>query len=809
MDNEKSMDNNQEGVVQRLTVDMLSRILDYAEHPQELADYLVVYMRDLFRSEAAVLLRSNASEDRPEHAIVGVCPEAATGEFSIPEIYRLAEISLGTKAMESWAPGSGPAGELLAKLAAEDPAWSRIAVVPLCFGKTRFGVIFAIGCNDAEGAPRSFAAFEPVGHIVALILRNAVLFQEQERIIAQRSREILRKERKYQALAEMAPVGIFRSDVSGSLIYANERFRDMSGLGILSTMGWDWLNAIHHEDREGLRLRWEESLATHTRFSGKFRFRRGDGSVVWVYGQTAPELDDENQLTGYVGTLTDITDLKMAERTIDHEKEWLAVTLRSIGEGVITTDTAGRVLTLNEAAEGMTGWKSAEAKGRPFGEVFAVLDEAGKPLHPDPVTAVLQTGQSVMFSGDARLTSRDGREMLIADMAAPIRETSGTVIGVVLVFQDVSEQRKLAEALQREQKLESLGVLAGGIAHDFNNLLSGIFGNIERAASAIETGKDPMRFIGNALGVFDRAKALTQQLLTFSKGGMPVRKPTDLGKLVRQVSLFAASGTNVSCRFELAEDLPACDCDENQISQVISNLVLNAVQAMPQGGELGISTMTAGTDGLCVAVKDAGTGISPHDKDRIFDPFFTTKATGHGLGLSTTFSIVQRHGGRIEVDSELGKGSEFRVYLPASAQACELTRLEDTPSFAGRGKILVMDDEEFLRELLVLNLEDMGYRVVSARGGLEAISLFNRAQEQGEGFTAAILDLTIPGDLGGKSTAETLLKIHPGIVLIASSGYSQDPVMSDPAAYGFTAKLSKPYQRKELVELMRSISEAG
>lgn len=247
--NEKSGDANREGAVQRLTVDMLSHILEYAEHPQELANYLVSYMRDLFRAEAAVLLRANASEDRPEHAIVGVCPEAVSVEFSIPEIYRLAEISLENRSMETWTPGSGPAGELLARLAEEDPAWSRVAVVPLTFGKARFGVIFAIGCNDIEGAPRAFAAFEPIGHIVALILRNAVLFQEQERIIAQRSREILRKERKYQALAEMAPVGIFRSDVSGNLIYANERFRDMSGLAVLSSMGWDWLNAIHHEDR--------------------------------------------------------------------------------------------------------------------------------------------------------------------------------------------------------------------------------------------------------------------------------------------------------------------------------------------------------------------------------------------------------------------------------------------------------------------------------------------------------------------------------------------------------------------------------
>jgi two-component system cell cycle sensor histidine kinase/response regulator CckA len=347
--------------------------------------------------------------------------------------------------------------------------------------------------------------------------------------------------------------------------------------------------------------------------------------------------------------------------------------IQCIGDGVITTDIRGKVVFMNGVAERLTGWNNADAFGQPLADVFHIINEFTRKICENPVEKVLKTGVIVELANHTMLISRDGREMILADSGSPIRDECGNVFGVVLVFRDVTEKQKMLDTLQQTQKLDSLGVLAGGIAHDFNNLLGGIFGYIDLARMNRNLDTTVLEYLDNAMSVLSRAKNLTQQLLTFSKGGAPVRKSGSVGKVVKTCSLFALSGSNVTCRFVIDEDLPSCEFDENQLCQVIDNIVLNAQQSMPMGGSIEVTVrslrMRTGQhlilhegEYVKIAVQDKGIGIPKEIMPRIFDPFFTTKSKGHGLGLATSYSIMRKHDGCIDVESEPGQGSTFTIY---------------------------------------------------------------------------------------------------------------------------------------------------
>jgi PAS domain S-box-containing protein len=480
---------------------------------------------------------------------------------------------------------------------------------------------------------------------------------------------------------------------------------------------------------------------------------------------------------------------------------------------VITTDTDGSIVMLNKAAEEMTGWKSADAIGRPLQEVFVIRNGLTRELCENPVAHVLSTGAMVELVNHTCLITKDGREIQIADSGAPIRDAESRITGVVLVFRDMTEKQRLSDSMQRAQKLESLGILAGGIAHDFNNLLAGIFGYLDMALASVETNKTEhiQKYLNKAMGVYERAKGLTQQLLTFSKGGTPIRKTIPIAPLIQHSANFSISGSNVNCRFDFAEDLWLCDCDENQIGQVIDNIVINGKQAMPGGGKITITAVNVtdqpGHSGnyIRISIEDQGIGMPKDILPKIFDPFFSTKATGHGLGLATVYSIIQRHDGWIDVDSNPGEGSTFTLYLPASPKKELTPRPIDPVKHAGTGTVLVMDDEEFMLEIVDGMLREMGYTVVQAKNAKEAVGLFADAERMGNPFVTSILDLTIPGGPGGKEAAIALRKLNPNSIIIASSGYSEDPVISNPSEHGFTDRIIKPYRKNELAELMMRI----
>jgi CheY-like chemotaxis protein len=387
----------------------------------------------------------------------------------------------------------------------------------------------------------------------------------------------------------------------------------------------------------------------------------------------------------------------------------------------------------------------------------------------------------------------------------------------VIVFQDISEKQKMEQELLKTEKLESIGILAGGIAHDFNNLLAAILSNVQLAQMKHKKNQDIERYLQETVNSTRRASELTRQLLTFAKGGAPVKKTASLTELIRDTANFALRGSPVKVVFHIDQNLWAVEVDTGQISQVVQNLVINAKQAMPRGGVIEITAENITVESnqrfepgnyITIAIRDQGLGIPKENLAKIFDPFFTTKSEGSGLGLATSYSIIRQHDGYLEVESQAGLGTTFFIHLPALPQSLVILKAEvESAATAERLKILLMDDEETILKSIGEILEHYGHQVVMVPDGVKTIEVYCGAMENGAPFDVVIMDLTVPGGMGGQEAIAYLRDIDPKVKAIVSSGYANDPIMADYERFGFCGVVTKPYKFNELSEVLTRVAE--
>jgi signal transduction histidine kinase/ActR/RegA family two-component response regulator len=496
-----------------------------------------------------------------------------------------------------------------------------------------------------------------------------------------------------------------------------------------------------------------------------------------------------------------------------HESD-LRVILESTTDGILAVDDRGATITANRRFAEM--WRIPQpllAAADDDAMLAFVLDQL---IDPEAFLSKVKALYGTTALDMDTLYFKDGR--IFDRYSAPLVH-DGAAVGRVWSFRDVTERRLLEAERLKMQRLEAIGVLAGGIAHDFNNLLQGVFGYISMAKRRIEPEDPAYELLGQAEKALERSVGLTAQLLTFSKGGKPVRKRVALQTVIEDSARLALSGSRCDHRLTLADELWPVEADEGQLAQVIQNIVLNASDAMSNGGTVDVTAhnvdlprgghpaIPEGGRFVRVVIQDTGAGMSGHDLARVFDPYFTTKQKGSGLGLATSYSIIRNHGGTIEAASSVGVGSRFTLHLPASDLPLVPPTPAKVPSPVKSAKILVMDDEPAIREVVGDMLTVLGHDVEFAEDGGAAIEAYRLAREGETPFDLVILDLTIRRGMGGRETIAKLKELDPGVVAVVSSGYCDDAIVAEYAAYGFRSFLPKPFDLEDLRSILGSVLE--
>jgi|WetSurMetagenome_2_1015567.scaffolds.fasta_scaffold56127_1 PAS domain S-box-containing protein len=633
------------------------------------------------------------------------------------------------------------------------------------------------------------------------------------------SKRLIECEQRYKIVSELLTDYSFRLTVGKDGTIAvddvTDNFYAITGHTLQEVATVDsWSRIIHPEDIGGLLALLQQLVRQPHVERIECRSVVHGNVQRWIEVAAKSERDGrENRVTVIIGVVKDITERKNAMEALRLRENYLTAIIENQPGLMWLKDEGSRFLAVNRAfarscgktePEELIGKTDIDIWPKELAEKYR-LDDA----------AVMKTGIPVTVE---ELIFDKGERRWFETFKTPVKNTSGEIIGTTGYARDITARKQEEEAIGKMQKLESLGILAGGIAHDFNNLLGGIFGYIDLAALTA-TEKKVVDMLDKALATIDRARGLTQQLLTFAKGGAPIKRVESLVPFVEETVKFALSGSCVSCDVRMPADIWQCQFDKNQIAQVIDNIVINAKQAMPDGGKCainaeniviseksGTATLKPGTY-VKISITDHGIGIPNDIIPRIFDPFFTTKAEGHGLGLATSYSIMHRHEGHIDVESEPGKGTTFYLYLPALPEAIH-NPVKKLPSpHKSFGEIIIMDDEEVLRDAVGKMLKLLGYSVISTQNGREAIDVLRKEMQAGRKVEAMILDLTIPGGMGGQEAVIEIRGIDSQLPVFVASGYADDPAMASPKDHGFTDSICKPFRISDLAEMLRRSRE--
>lgn len=636
----------------------------------------------------------------------------------------------------------------------------------------------------------------------------------------------LSAEQYYLEILEVTTEGFITIDLSGKILEVNTAYCRISGYSRAELLQLFIREIDVDDNREAVEDRIRRIINNGSDFF-ESRHRHKSGIMFDVELSVAFLNVHGGRLVCFCRDITgrkrDERDFKESQKALKESEARLRITIDSLPSGLVYEVDTGisgdqrKFLFISAGVKALHGLTEEEVY-KDSGTIYRQIHEDDR-RNLEMLEAQATTRQKI-FRCEARVIMPSGETRWSLFSSAPRKRDDNHIIwhGIEI---DISQQKKAEEEkralesrLNQVQKLDSLAILAGGIAHDFNNLFAGIYGNID-LASTTSCGSKMQLYLDSAMQTIERARGLTQQLLTFSKGGAPVKKTDTLFSCIRETAQFDLTGSNVSCSFQLPEDLWPCDFDRSQIGQVIDNLIINARQAMPDGGTILISAenivVDKGSKTLLPAgkfvrfsIKDTGIGIAKEAFANLFDPFFTTKPKGHGLGLPTCYSIISRHDGLIDFESKLGVGSTFHVYLPASDNPVVHAEINPSEAHAGAGTILLMDDEEILRETISGMLQSLGYSVVATENGKQAMDFFASELKAGRKIVSMIFDLTIPGSAGGKETIGEIRKLCLEIPVIVVSGYANDPIMANPHQYGFTASLCKPFKKDDLARVLNT-----
>lgn len=659
-------------------------------------------------------------------------------------------------------------------------------------------------------------------HVITqfMVLSGQTLFHTIWRdITEQKAAEtrVRESENKFRSIFENVIDGIMIADPETKMhIEANKAICIMLGYTRDELLGLS-VDDIHpKKDLPIIRSLFEKQLLGEIIHTPEVPMLRKDGSVFYAdINATSVMLGGKQYLAGI---FRDITERKRVEDKLKESEKFIRTILDTVDEGFIVVDREYRIQTANRAYCDLLSVPCDEIIGK---NCYAVAHKISRPCFLEgekcAVSQVFADGKT--HSILHKHAGLDNNLFSVEIKAFPLKDSSGQVTSAVEVIANVTEKQLLEEERLKTQKLEAVGTLAGGIAHDFNNLLQGVFGFISLAKLKKDDRDKSMAALEEAEKALQMSVNLTNQLLTFSKGGKPVKKPINLLPLIENAAKFALSGSHTDCRVVVDKGLWQVDADEGQISQVIHNIVLNADQAMSEGGWVEITAKNVHIPDIVlpqelgngrsveISITDNGVGIPEKYISRIFDPYFTTKGRGSGLGLATSYSIIQNHSGVIDVKSEIGKGTTFSIYLPAiTAKRVEVQNNPTTAGTAGyAGRVLVMDDDQVIRDVVGALIGELGHRVEFAEHGTEAVEKYEVAKRAGSPFDVVILDLTIRRGLGGAETLQRLMEIDPGVKAVVSSGYSDDALIAAYQVHGFKAVLKKPYNVDELQDVLNKL----